>query len=148
MIKFVKNDGGRAASGYVGKTGDCVARSIAIVMDLPYHKVYSDLSWINATMPKTKGRKTAGVHSAAHGIYTESVLFKRYMMRLGFIWIPTMTIGSGCLVHLRAVELPKGRIIVRVTRHLAAVIDGVLHDTHDCSRGGTRCVYGYWKLEK
>ena len=41
----------RAASGYVGKTGDCVARSIAIVMDLPYHKVYSDLSWINATMP-------------------------------------------------------------------------------------------------
>ena len=36
MIKFVKNDGGRAASGYVGKTGDCVARSIAIVMDLPY----------------------------------------------------------------------------------------------------------------
>jgi hypothetical protein len=27
------------------------------------------------------------------------------------------------------------------------VIDGVIHDTHDCSRGGTRCVYGYWRKE-
>jgi hypothetical protein len=24
------------------------------------------------------------------------------------------------------------------------VIDGVIHDTFDPSRGGTRCVYGYW----
>jgi len=28
------------------------------------------------------------------------------------------------------------------------VIDGVLHDTHDCSRDGTRCVYGYWLYSK
>jgi hypothetical protein len=27
------------------------------------------------------------------------------------------------------------------------VIDGVLHDTHDCTRGGTRCVYGYWIVD-
>ena len=62
-------------------------------------------------MPKTKGRKTAGIHSAANGIYTESVHFKRYMVQLGFMWVPTMTVGSGCLVHLREVELPKGRTI-------------------------------------
>jgi len=24
------------------------------------------------------------------------------------------------------------------------VLDGVIHDTHDPSRGGRRCVYGYW----
>jgi len=23
---------------------------------------------------------------------------------------------------------------------------GVIHDTHDCSRDGTRCVYGYFSL--
>jgi hypothetical protein len=33
-----------------------------------------------------------------------------------------------------------------VSRHAVAVIDGVIHDTYDCSRGGKRCVYGYWRL--
>jgi hypothetical protein len=40
--------------------------------------------------------------------------------------------------------LPNGRLIARCSRHLVAVIDGVIHDTHDSSRDGTRCVYGYW----
>ena len=56
-----------------------------------------------------------------------------------------MQIGSGCKVHLKAEELPKGRIIARVSKHYTTVIDGVLNDTYDCSRGETRCVYGYWK---
>ena len=55
-----------------------------------------------------------------------------------------MAIGSGCTVHLRADELPPGRLIVGVSRHTTAVINGVVHDTHDPTRGGTRCVYGYW----
>lgn len=57
---------------------------------------------------------------------------------------PTMAIGSGCKVHLRADELPTGRLVVSVSKHLVAVVDGVVHDTHDPRRGGTRCVYGYW----
>jgi hypothetical protein len=59
-----------------------------------------------------------------------------------------MSIGSGCRVHLRDGELPPGRLVVKVSRHYAAVIGGVLHDTHDSTRGGTRCVYGYWRLTK
>jgi hypothetical protein len=56
-----------------------------------------------------------------------------------------MGIGTGCKVHLRNGELPNGRIIVKLSRHVAAVIDGVLHDlTEEVSRDGTRCVYGYW----
>src|SRR5580658_9694624 len=51
-----------------------------------------------------------------------------------------MEIGSGCKAHLRADELPKGRLIVSVSGHLTAVIDGVIHDTHEPSRRGTRCV--------
>lgn len=42
-------------------------------------------------------------------------------------------------------ELPSGRLIVAVSRHLCAVIDGVIHDTFDPSRDGTRCVYGYFQ---
>jgi hypothetical protein len=57
-----------------------------------------------------------------------------------------MSIGSGCTMHVREDELPlvHDRLIVRVTKHLFAVIDGVIHDTSDPSRGGTRCVYGYY----
>jgi hypothetical protein len=55
-----------------------------------------------------------------------------------------MHIGSGCRVHLRADELPPGRLIVEVSRHVVAVIDGVIHDLADPSRGGRRCVYGYF----
>jgi len=35
-------------------------------------------------------------------------------------------------------------LIVKVSKHLTTVIDGVLHDTHDPSRRGSRCVYGYY----
>jgi hypothetical protein len=53
--------------------------------------------------------------------------------------------GGARVVHPRAEELPDGRLVVRVSRHMCAVIDGVIHDTHDPSRAGTRCVYGYWQ---
>lgn len=56
-----------------------------------------------------------------------------------------MAIGQGCRVHLRREELPGGSLIVRVSSdEIVAVIDGVIHDTGDPSRGGSRCVYGYW----
>ena len=67
------------------------------------------------------------------------------MESLGWQWTPTMRIGSGCKVHLRADELPAGRLVVSVSRHVVAVVDGVVHDTHDSTRGGSRCVYGYFE---
>lgn len=42
-------------------------------------------------------------------------------------------------------ELPPGRLVVSVSKHLTAVVDGVIHDRYDPSRDGTRCVYGYWR---
>jgi hypothetical protein len=55
-----------------------------------------------------------------------------------------MQIGSGTTVHVKADELPKGRLVLRLSGHTAAMIDGVLYDAYDCSRAGTRAVYGYW----
>jgi hypothetical protein len=147
MMKVIINDGGRKAAGFTGQArGDCVARSIAIVAQLPYQQVYDALAEINAKTPKSKRRKAhkVGRRTASDGIYTNSALFRRYMQSLGFVWTATMGIGTGCKVHLRSGELPMGRLIARVTRHYCAVIDGVIHDTHDPSRHGTRCVYGYW----
>lgn len=37
-----------------------------------------------------------------------------------------MHIGSGCKTHMRESELPKGVLIVRVSGHLAAIIDGTI----------------------
>jgi hypothetical protein len=140
---FKYNDGGRAASGHKGLTGDCVCRAVAIAADLPYDEVYARLSEGNATQRKSK-YSSNGARSARNGIETTRKWFKDYMVELGFEWTPTMSIGSGCKVHLRSDELPAGRLICNVSKHLVAVIDGVVHDNHDCTRNGTRCVYGYW----
>ena len=39
-MEFIFHDGGRAAAGYKGKTGDCVTRSIAIATERTYQEVY------------------------------------------------------------------------------------------------------------
>ena len=85
--------------------------------------------------------------TADEGINTNRLWFKRYMEGLGFRWTPTMHVGQGCKVHLVAEELPAGRLVASVSRHYVAVIDGVIRDLTDPSRGGTRCVYGYWALD-
>lgn len=49
---------------------------------------------------------------------------------------------------LRKGSLPMGRIIVLTPRHMLAVIDGVIHDTYDSSKRGTRKVQAiYTKVE-
>lgn len=146
-MQFVFDDGGREASGYKGKTGDCVARAVAIATGKTYQEVYDFLANGNATQRKTKrSAKSSGKESAAYGIQTRRKWFNDYMESLGFKWTPAMAIGSGCKVHLKDGELPKGRLVVNVSKHMVAVIDGVIHDTFDPSRDGTRCVYGYYAL--
>jgi hypothetical protein len=138
---FRFDDGGRAAAGYRGKAGDCVVRAIAIATGRDYQEIYERVN--AAAVHERTGTRKRGKSDARTGVYRTSI--KRVMKSLGWIWTPTMQIGSGCTVHLRADELPAGRLVVSVSKHLTAVIDGVIHDTHDCSRRGTRCVYGYWQ---
>ena len=139
-MRFVLNDGGRAEAGYLGQPRDCVTRSISIATGKPYQEVYDALNLLAAserTGPPKKKRSNSRT-----GVYRTS--YERYLLSLGWRWTPTMTIGSGCKVHLCESEPPPGKLVVRVSKHVTAVIDGVLHDTHDCSRRGTRCVYGYF----
>jgi hypothetical protein len=146
-VNFQFNDGGRSAY-FKGQAGDCVTRAVTLASGLDYKEVYDTLAKGNASQRKSK-RTGKQDRSARHGILTKRKWFKDYMSSLGFTWVPLMFIGSGCKVHLHKDELPKtGRLILNLSRHLAAYIDGILHDTHDCSRNGTRCVYGYWKYER
>jgi hypothetical protein len=145
---WIYDDGGRAAAGFAGKTGDCVTRAIAIATGQPYRTIYDELFQRNrefaATSRSRKALRTAGHGgSPRNGIWGTEVA-RPYLLSLDWTWHPTMRIGSGCKVHLRADELPGGRLIVSVSHHFVAVVNGVIHDTHDCSRDGTRCVYGYF----
>ena len=139
-MQFVPNDGGRAAAGYKGKAGDCVTRAIAIATGKPYQEVYAALNGL--AVSERTGKRKRGKSSSRSGVYKQT--YRRYLEALGWRWTPTMKIGSGCKVHLRAEELPAGRLIVCVSKHCLAVIDGVIHDTYAEDCGGTRCVYGYF----
>lgn len=172
-MKHIYNDGGRQAAGYAGPAGDCVVRAVAIATQQGYQTVYDALSAGCATQRRSKHAPTRKA-SARNGVWTRRQWFRDYMARLGWRWTPTMGIGTGCTVHLTDGELPMGRLIVAVSKHYTAVIDGVIHDTFSPERNVhrmeagpqtnrplkpgewrnengicsimRRCVYGYWSV--
>jgi hypothetical protein len=171
-MKVVYNDGGRKKAGYKGSTGDCVVRAVAIATEQDYQTVYDALTTLERSRRKSK-HNPRGATTVREGVQTRSKAFKDYMRALGWMWTPTMAIGSGCKVHLATGELPMGRLIVAVSKHYTAVIDGVIYDTHNPQREpqnvyggnpvidpdgqrrnpivqviGGRCVYGYWSHAK
>lgn len=128
------NDGGRWEAGFYGHTNDCVVRAIAIASGISYKTIYEGINNLASAQ--------RDVSTAWLGVTRE--IYQAYIESLGWSWNPIMEIGSGCKMHLNQEELPGGRLIVKVSKHLVAIIDGVIHDTYDSSRGGTRCVYGYF----
>lgn len=141
-MEWVDNDGGRGVAGFKGDAGDCVVRAIAIATGLDYRTVYKELTRrqqaAHAAKPKRYRNSTART-----GIAMD--LTKAYLAELGWEWVPVMGFGTGCTMHLRPDEVPPGRVILRLSRHICALINGVIHDTYDPSRDGVRCVYGFWR---
>ena len=140
-LPWVYDDGGRTAAGFEPAPGDCVARAITIATGRWYGEVHAALNMVAEDFrgPKLTGRW----RPADDGIYRhehDTLLLGVYHWQ----WTPTMSIGSGCRFHLAVGELPDGPVIARVSKHLTAIIDGVVHDTSDPTRGGTRCVYGFY----
>lgn len=152
-MKFMYDDGGREAAGYKAKgISDCVTRSIAIATGKPYQEVYDALNALGKR--ERTGKRKRGRSSARNGVYKQT--YRRYLASIGWRWVPAMGIGTGCKVHLTDGELPMGRLIVSLSKHLTAVIDGAIHDTFDPQRttiiceGGVqriaqRCVYGWFE---
>jgi hypothetical protein len=157
MIEFNFNDGGRQAAGFKGTTGDCVTRAIVIVTGKPYKEVYDALNELAQPFNNRKHKRIRGSSNSRLGVHKP--VYHKYLLSFGMKWTPTMLIGQGCKVHLRADELPAGKLIVRVSKHLTTVIDGVVNDTWNPARevqcteitNGVqtghveeRCVYGYY----
>lgn len=135
------NDGGRSRYFGAANVGDCVTRAFAIATDRDYKDVYDELFDASKNARLKRHRR-----SPRSGLYKN--VFEPRFKQAGAVWTPTMFIGSGCKVHLHEDEFPsEGRYIARLSKHLCAVVDGVIHDTYDPSREGTRCVYGYWRFD-
>ncbi len=146
-LPWAYDDGGRAAAGYHGHANDCLCRAIAIATGRDYQVTYDLINTVGKTERPRRGRdgRQAGRSTARSGVHKHTT--RRIMAELGWAWYPLMGIGTGCQVHLAAGEVPcrpGERIIVQLSGHVSAIVDGVVRDTHDPTRGGTRCVYGYF----
>ena len=140
--RWVKDDGGRRKSGIAraagrkDAVGDCVVRAIAIATGRPYREVHDALTVAKVRHVYAGGdgdywdkreRRRGGVRAfdPDHGCSDEA--YGPYLESLG--WKFTST--KDRKVRLRADELPRGKLIVCISRHLVAVVDHVIHDTSD-----------------
>ena len=140
MERFIYSDGGRSQY-FKGSAGDCVVRAICNATGKDYKEVYDAINEI-AKSERT-GKRKARKSSARNGVFKKT--YRKYIEEvLGWKWCPTMQIGSGCKVHLNRDEWGTGTYIISLSGHLTCLKDGIIYDTYDPSRDGTRCVYGYW----
>lgn len=148
-MKFVYSDGGRSNYFKASDVGDCVCRAICNATNKDYKEVYDDLQAFvkyEKEHSRRKKHKFSKNKSIRNGV--PKSITKKYIEKvLGWQWYPLMTIGSGCQVHLTENELPNGVCILKLSKHLTVIKDRVLYDTYNCSRDGTRCVYGYWSAK-
>ena len=142
QFEIVISDGGRQEAGLKGQGGDCGVRAISHATGVEYSRA-AEMIVQFAKLERT-GKRKKKISNPRTGVYRQTM--DRVLSSLGWTWQATMQVGSGCTVHLRPEEIPTdlGPLVVRVSRHFTCVKDGKVWDTYDCTREGTRCVYGYW----
>jgi hypothetical protein len=129
--------------------GHCVVRAITLASQLPYQKVYRDIAILcfcerpikYAKLVRMPGKdvwKKGKDHfrpsySKPNGGIEERTS-EPYLFHLGFRKIEAAS--------RRFDDLTKtGRLIVSIRKHWTCVIDGVLHDTHDCTKQHVKHYY-------
>lgn len=138
---FIYSDGGRSKYFKAENVGDCVTRAICNATGKDYKEVYDSLNQIAKS--ERKGKRKRGKSTSRNGVYKGTI--QKYIEdTLGWKWVSTMQIGSGCQKHLNADEFDDGTYIIEVSKHITCMKNGTIYDTYDPSRDGTRCVYGYW----
>jgi hypothetical protein len=121
-MDFYKTDGGRICRTF---KGDCVIRSISIVMRRPYVDVFNELMGLGLEM----------------GAYpNHDKVWIKYLEQHGFTKNRPPRDENGKLIKLRDWDF-RGTAVVRNSGHLTAVDGGTVTDTWDCRR---RPVNSYW----
>jgi len=121
-------DGGREAAGFKGKS-DCGVRAVAVATGMPYKDARRLLREVS-----NKGK--LGSRAIARGIWKEDMT--EALRTLGWVWVSAPKFEGR---KARYTDIP-GTAILRMARHYAAVVEGVLMDSWDSSE---KMVYGYWK---
>jgi hypothetical protein len=149
-MPWVHNDGGFSESGLTNrgrrKHGSPVVAAIAIAEQRRYSEVYYELRTLqwDFTMRARSKRKQEHSGDPHHGVFVE--VFKPYLLARGWLWTPTMGVGTGVTMHLDYEEVPDlPLLIARISKSLVTVINGVAQYTHDPSRDGRRALYGYFQ---
>ena len=130
-MEYVYNDGGRSKY-FKGNTGDCVTRAIAIATGKDYLEVYNAINGISKGERKRKNERRKS--NARKGVYHHT--YEKYLKDLGWRYVDCNKPNK--YIHLTDSEIPKGTVICRLYKHLVCVIDGVINDTYDCSKKGTK----------
>lgn len=128
------NDGGRFRSGFVGLTGDCVVRAIAIATGLNYRDIYAEIGKLSEKTPRL------GVRTSVAASFLEARN-----------WQYTDAFSA----PFTAETLPAGVVIAHLATkqsrrhgHFSTVIDHVVHDTWNPSDDEGFVVAGYWTNEQ
>lgn len=127
-ILFQYNDGGRHRAGFDSYVGDCVTRAISIIFDFKYLDAHEQ---VNILSRRFKDKDSL----VPNGISLSTT--KKLMKHFNLIW---------CQANDYSLIPKKGKYILNLPNHVCAVIDGVIHDTHDSRKKSNR-IYGYWKFK-
>lgn len=100
---------------------DCVVRSISVVTNRSWDKVYEELSDI----AQKEGILLDDVD------FVEKYLDKRYKRQCHY----AKTVGEF------AEENPYGKYLVTMQGHITAIINGIIYDTFDCSHSRMWCAW-------
>ena len=122
--RFQYTDGGRSKYYSEQHIGDCTIRAIAIATDRDYKKV------VNEFFDRCKD----------YGCFADwGLFFERYMESVGWEKVSSPKFKGR---KAKAKDLPKeGRYLMRQSRHLSALVDGVIHDIWDTSNKMVYCYY-------
>lgn len=137
-MKWVYDDGGRARAGFKGSNDDCVARAIAIATIMPYEII---MNMIDIAVLEERPSDVTKRSSSQTGVLTTTG--NKLLASLGWEWVSKQK--GKKKTYMKAESLPGGTIIVALKGHLVAVVDGVVHDAFDPSRGGAEVVLGYYQ---
>lgn len=125
---FIQSDGGRGASRRPKQSNDCTVRALAIARNMAYDDAYDLLA--------EAGRKCARGFHLQHWLNDQP--FARKMAFQAVKGQRRMNPAAFCA------RFTKGRYICRASKHVFAVIDGVLYDT--ARNRPDRCIYTAWEI--
>lgn len=130
--KFEKTDGGKAGSRRPKQTNDCTVRALALATELGYDAAYDLMAEAGRKCSRRFHFKKLANTGKANGYQFRWHSFPAIKGQ------SRMNLATFCESH------PQGRWVVRVAKHVAAVIDGVYYDSF--AERPDRCVYGAWEV--